>query len=94
MTSGLCITATSSGITQDTCGASIFAYWSVRSENLWSADPDFSLAAVYSPEGPAGSDCLAAVNSTDSNGTALGFASCNTAQGTTFLNGLAVLRLG
>lgn len=95
VTSGLCITATSSGITQDTCGASIFAFWSVRSENLWSTDPNFSLALVYSglSDGTQ-STCLAAANGTDSNQTALVLASCNTGQFTTFLNNLAVMRLG
>jgi hypothetical protein len=91
VTSGLCITATSSGITQDACGASIFSYWSMRSEVQWETDPNFSLALVFSGlDGP----CLAASNSSDSNHTALVLASCNTAQHTDFLNGLAVLRLG
>jgi hypothetical protein len=94
VTSGLCITATSSGVTQDTCDASIFSEWSLRTENWQTADPNFSLALVYSGLADGSqSTCLAAANSTDSNHTLLVTAPCNTGLGT-FLNGLAVLRLG
>ena len=94
VTSGLCITATSSGITQDTCGASIFAYWSMRSENLRPGDPDFSLALVYSglTDGSQ-STCLAAANASDSNHTALGLRTCLTGPGG-YNDELVLLRLG
>jgi hypothetical protein len=89
--SGLCITATTTGITQDFCGSR--SEWTLRSENLWSTDPNFSLALTTSLQDDGTALCLAAGNSTDSNHTPLVTAPCNTGTGG-FQNGLAVFRLG
>src|SRR5450432_3207376 len=79
--SGLCMTAAPSGVTQDLCN-STFSEWSMRSENLWSTDPNFSLAMLSSGLADGtGSTCLAAGNSTDRNGTPLVVTPCSTGTG-------------
>jgi hypothetical protein len=88
VSSGWCITATAGVFTQDTCSSS-FVYWELRSENLWSTDPNFELALFDSPVSGPGSLCIAAGNSTDSNHTPLVGMTCDS-----FNNGLEIFRLG
>lgn len=68
---------------------SSFAYWELRSENLWSADPNFQLALYQSSVSGAGSYCITAGNSTDSNHTPLVTAAC----GPFTTNGLQIWNL-
>ena len=96
--SGLCLSAMTPGgaVTEEnTCGNHSSAIWMLRSENLWSTDPNFLLVLWSSTFGGDGTTgyCLAAGNSTDSNHTPLVTVPCNTGPGG-FQNGLAVWRLG
>jgi hypothetical protein len=65
----------------------------LRSADLWSTDPNFSLVLEDSLHSDGTGTCLAAGNSTDSNHTPLVTVPCNTGTGG-FQNGLAVFRLG
>ena len=88
-----CLTATpSGGIVSGTCyvGDDL---WVVRSENLWPTDPNFSLILNSSLQDDGTGICMAAANTTDSNGTPLVTVPCNTGPGG-FQYGPAVFRLG
>jgi Ricin-type beta-trefoil lectin domain len=86
--SGLCATLTSTGITQDTCSSS-FVYWELRSENLWSADPNVELGIWNSSVSGPGSYCITAGNSSDSDHTPLVATQCDAP----FANGRQVWNL-
>jgi len=91
--SGLCLTAAPNGaVVQGQCGPGP-TWWVLRSENLWLTDPNFSLALQSSLQEDGTGTCMAAANSTDSNGTLLVTVPCNTGTGG-FQYGPAIFRLG